>query len=44
MSEESVRKVAKYLDDTFYNEENMDCYEHARKIVDIVHEVEDADE
>jgi len=42
---ESVRKVAKYIDDNFYNEDNiMPIEEHAKKIVELVHEAEDADE
>ena len=43
---EAVRKVADYLKDLdWYNKKVSDYYEnHAKEIVDLVHEAEDADE
>ena len=42
---EVVRKVAKYLDDNFYNEDNiMSFQKHAVEIIKLVHEAEDSDE
>ena len=42
---EAVRKVAKYLEKRIYEQYNMlPIKEHAKEIVDLVHEAEDADE
>ena len=40
----TVLKVAKYIIDNIYNNDNKYYMDHAREIVKIVHESEDADE